>query len=68
MTRGQWNEVLYKNWDVIILIPFMLKFYHVSLTSCQICKPLQDTLLTKLLGPFIEVHKSHFLQNRENLI
>ena len=32
--------------------------HHVSPILCQINKHLQDALLTKLLGQFIEVHKS----------
>ena len=30
-------------------------------------KHLQDTLLTKLLGQFIELHNNHFFQKEEHL-
>ena len=37
-------------------------------TLCLISEHLQDTLLTKLLGLFIEVNKSQFFQRVEILI
>ena len=42
--------------------------HHVSRILCQISKHLQDVLLTKLLGQFIEVHENQFFQRLKNLI
>ena len=42
---------------------------HASLILRQISEHLQDALLTKFLGQFIEVHKSQFFQKHfENCI
>ena len=37
------------------------------MTLCQSSEHLQDKLLTKLLGQFIEPHNNHFLKRLENL-
>ena len=42
--------------------------HYVSPVWCQISENLKYTLLTKLLGQFIEVHKNQFFQRLEKLI
>ena len=42
-----------------------LKFFK---TLCQVSAHLRDARLTRLLGQFIEVHKSQFFQILEILI
>ena len=48
MTKSQWNEVLYKNMNVLMSKPFE----HSIMFLCflQVSKHLQDALRTKLLG------------------
>ena len=40
--------------------PFSDKTKNISPNLCRISEHLQDELLTKLLGPFMELHKSNF--------
>ena len=42
--------------------------HHVSQSMCHISEHLQDTLFTKLLSQFIEVHNSQFFQGPEILL
>ena len=64
MIRVQLNEVSVK----CCYHKHLWEVHRVSPILCQISEHLQDALLTKLLGQFIEVHKSQCLQILENLI
>ena len=44
------------------------KTTNVSLTSCQSSEYLQETLLTKLVGQFIERHNTQSFKRLENLV
>ena len=47
-------------------ILFHLKLKMFPLTFGQSSRHLQDTLLTKLLGQFIELHNTQFFKTLEN--
>ena len=64
MIRVQLNEVSVK----CCYYKHLWELHHVSPILRQISEHLQDAFLTKLLGQFIEVHKSQCLQILENLI
>ena len=47
------------NLDVLL---FQCKVTVLSLSLCESSEHLQNTLLTKLLGQFIEVHNTQFFK------
>ena len=44
------------------------KIKNVSLTSCQSSEYMQETLLTQLVGQFIERHNTQFFKRLEYLV
>ena len=59
---------MYVGFNIKLLFLFtQIKTKNLSLNLCQSSEHLQDTLLTKLLDKFNELHSSQFFKRLENL-
>lgn len=63
LKKTEQKEIIQMYLVLYVAVLFHIKLKNVSMTLCWISEHLQDTLLTKLLGQFNEVHKVDFFKD-----